>query len=50
MVLFYKSKSGKTILVKDIIADNFLQQILLKPEDYDVVATLNLNGITYLMH
>ena len=41
---FINPKSGKTILVKDIIADNFLQQILLKPEDYDVIATLNLNG------
>jgi isocitrate dehydrogenase len=35
--------SGK-ILVKDAIADNFLQQILLRPSEYDVVATLNLNG------
>ncbi len=35
--------AGK-IIVKDIIADNFLQQILLAPQDYDVVATLNLNG------
>ncbi|NNF02399.1 MAG: NADP-dependent isocitrate dehydrogenase [Bacteroidia bacterium] len=35
--------SGK-ILVKDNIADNFLQQILLHPKDYSVVATLNLNG------
>ncbi|SEF72749.1 NADP-dependent isocitrate dehydrogenase [Sphingobacterium lactis] len=32
------------LIVKDIIADNFLQQILLAPHDYDVVATLNLNG------
>ncbi len=32
------------VLVKDVIADNFLQQILIKPEAYDVVATLNLNG------
>lgn len=32
------------IVIKDVIADNFLQQSLLKPEDYDVVATLNLNG------
>jgi isocitrate dehydrogenase len=31
-------------VVKDIIADNFLQQILMRPEDYDVIATLNLNG------
>jgi isocitrate dehydrogenase len=37
-------KTGSEIVVKDIIADNFLQQILLKPEDYDVIATLNLNG------
>lgn len=35
--------NGK-ILVKDVIADNFLQQILLAPQDYSVVATLNLNG------
>lgn len=35
--------SGK-IIVKDVIADNFLQQILLAPKDYSVVATLNLNG------
>ena len=35
---------GKQIVVKDFIADNFLQQILLKPEEFDVVATLNLNG------
>jgi len=37
-------KSGKQIIVKDVIADNFLQQILLRPEEYSVVATLNLNG------
>lgn len=36
-------KHGK-IIIKDVIADNFLQQILLAPKDYDVVATLNLNG------
>jgi isocitrate dehydrogenase len=35
--------AGK-IIVKDAIADNFLQQIILRPEDYDVIATLNLNG------
>jgi isocitrate dehydrogenase len=35
--------AGK-IIVKDVIADNFLQQILLAPKDYSVVATLNLNG------
>jgi isocitrate dehydrogenase len=32
------------LLVKDIIADNFLQQILIAPKDFSVVATLNLNG------
>ncbi|MEP7196249.1 MAG: NADP-dependent isocitrate dehydrogenase [Saprospiraceae bacterium] len=32
------------IIIKDVIADAFLQQILLRPEDYDVIATLNLNG------
>ena len=32
------------IVIKDAIADNFLQQILLRPTDYDVIATLNLNG------
>ncbi len=36
--------NGSDIVVKDIIADNFLQQILLKPESYEVIATLNLNG------
>lgn len=36
-------RAGK-IIVKDIIADNFLQQILLDPKSYDVVATMNLNG------
>ncbi len=38
-----KVPAGK-ILIKDAIADNFLQQILLRPEEYDVIATLNLNG------
>ncbi|HCA26970.1 MAG TPA: NADP-dependent isocitrate dehydrogenase [Betaproteobacteria bacterium] len=32
------------VVIKDVIADAFLQQILLRPEDYDVIATLNLNG------
>lgn len=36
-------KAGK-IIVKDVIADNFLQQIQLRPNEYDVIATLNLNG------
>lgn len=37
-------KNGKDIIIKDVIADAFLQQILLRPEDYSVIATLNLNG------
>jgi isocitrate dehydrogenase len=37
-------KTGKQIIIKDVIADAFLQQILLRPEDYSVIATLNLNG------
>jgi len=37
-------KTGKTITIKDCIADAFLQEILLHPSDHDVVATLNLNG------
>jgi isocitrate dehydrogenase len=36
--------NGNTIVIKDVIADNFLQQVLMRPEDYDVIATLNLNG------
>ncbi len=36
--------TGKQIIIKDVIADAFLQQILLRPEEYSVVATLNLNG------
>ncbi|MBN0988640.1 NADP-dependent isocitrate dehydrogenase [Amphritea pacifica] len=36
--------NGKQIIVKDVIADAMLQQILLRPAEYDVVATLNLNG------
>ena len=35
---------GKQLIVKDVIADAFLQQILLRPDDYAVIATLNLNG------
>jgi len=37
-------KTGNDIVIKDVIADAFLQNILLYPEDYDVIATLNLNG------
>lgn len=36
--------TGKDIVVKDVIADAFLQQILLRPAEYSVIATLNLNG------
>jgi isocitrate dehydrogenase len=38
-----KGHEGK-VLIKDAIADNFLQQILLRPSEYDVIATTNLNG------
>ncbi|MGH8282013.1 MAG: NADP-dependent isocitrate dehydrogenase, partial [Gammaproteobacteria bacterium] len=41
---FKNPKTGHDIVVKDVIADNFLQQILMRPEDFDVIATLNLNG------
>jgi len=41
---FKNPKTGSDIIVKDVIADAFLQNILLHAEDYDVVATLNLNG------
>lgn len=41
---FKNPKTGKQIVIKDVIADAFLQQILLRPEDYSVIATLNLNG------
>ncbi|MCX4028994.1 NADP-dependent isocitrate dehydrogenase [Endozoicomonas sp. SM1973] len=41
---FKNPKTGKEIVVKDVIADAMLQQILLRPAEYDVIATLNLNG------
>ncbi len=41
---FKNPKTGNEIIVKDVIADAFLQQILLRPAEYSVVATLNLNG------
>ena len=41
---FKNPKTGKEIIVKDAIADAFLQQILLRPNEYSVIATLNLNG------
>lgn len=37
-------KDGQQLIIKDVIADAFLQQILLRPAEYDIVATLNLNG------
>ena len=36
--------NGHQLIVKDVIADAFLQQILLRPSEYDIIATLNLNG------
>jgi len=41
---FKNPKTGRDIIVKDSIADAFLQQILLRPAEYSVIATLNLNG------
>ena len=41
---FKNPVTGREIVIKDVIADNFLQQILLRPEEYDIIATLNLNG------
>jgi isocitrate dehydrogenase len=41
---FRNPQTGREIVVKDVIADAFLQQILLRPQDSDVIATLNLNG------
>jgi isocitrate dehydrogenase len=41
---FKNPKSGKDIIVKDVIADAMLQQVLTRPDEYSVIATLNLNG------
>lgn len=41
---FTNPKTGHNIVVKDVIADAFLQQILMRPDEYSVIATLNLNG------
>jgi len=41
---FKNPNTGTEIVIKDVIADAFLQQILLRPAEYDVIATLNLNG------
>jgi len=37
-------RTGREVVIKDVIADAFLQQILLRPDEYSVIATLNLNG------
>ncbi len=42
--VFKNPKTGKEIIVKDVIADAMLQQILTRPSEYDVITTLNLNG------
>ncbi|MXP67444.1 NADP-dependent isocitrate dehydrogenase [Pantoea sp. Aalb] len=41
---FKNPNTGKNIIIKDVIADSFLQQILMRPKDYDVIACMNLNG------
>jgi len=41
---FKNPRTSRDIVIKDVIADAFLQQILLRPDEYDVIATLNLNG------
>ena len=41
---FKNPKTGKEIVIKDVLADAFLQEILLRPEQHSVLATLNLNG------
>lgn len=38
------NQNGQSLIIKDVIADAFLQQIILRPAEYDVIATLNLNG------
>jgi isocitrate dehydrogenase len=43
-VKFKNPRTGRDITVKDVIADAFLQQIILRPAEYSVIATLNLNG------
>lgn len=42
--VFAHPVTGTSIVIKDVIADAFLQQILLRPQEYSVIATLNLNG------
>ncbi len=43
-MVFKNPNTGKNIVIKDVIADAFLQQILIRPAEYSVIATLNLNG------
>ena len=43
-LVFKNPKTKENIVVKDVIADAFLQQILLRPKEYSVIATMNLNG------
>ena len=49
MVLFYNPNSGTKITVKDVIADAMLQQLLTRPNEYDVLTTMNLMATTYQM-
>jgi isocitrate dehydrogenase len=42
--LLKNPRTGGNIVLKDVIADAFLQQILMRPKEYDVIATMNLNG------
>ncbi|WP_166265851.1 NADP-dependent isocitrate dehydrogenase [Marinobacter caseinilyticus] len=42
--LMKNPRTGRDIIIKDVIADAFLQQILMRPDEYSVIATLNLNG------
>ena len=41
---FKNPRTGREIVIKDVIADAMLQQVLTRPDEYDVIATLNLNG------
>ena len=43
-IALFEVHSGKKIVIKDVICDAFLQQILTRPKEYDVIATMNLNG------
>jgi len=43
------NKNGHQVIIKDVIADAFLQQIILRPDQYDIIATLNLNGTIFQM-